>query len=94
MKTSRFHVYAVIFALALFSVFIISFPSPIHDLMYGSYVNGYIVVTANHSGTDIVVTSFGGPDLDNTLWLKVINNNSTYNPDKQSNSTLSDSLQR
>jgi len=74
--------------LILFFVLVTVFPEPIHDVLYGKYVDGSVAVTALHSGNNIIITNQGGPDLSNTMYIKVLNNNKTYPLDLEIGSNL------
>ncbi|MEI7434930.1 MAG: hypothetical protein WCJ93_11830 [Methanomicrobiales archaeon] len=74
--------------LILFFVVLTVFPTPVHDVLYGKYVDGSVAVTALHSGNDILVTNYGGPDLIYTEYIKVIYNNQTYLLNRELGSTL------
>ena len=68
--------------------FLILFQQPIEVALYGKYVDGSVAVTALHSGNDIIVTNYGGPDLIYTEYIKVIYNNQTHLLNRELGSTL------
>jgi hypothetical protein len=74
--------------LILFFVVLTVFPTPVHDVLYGNYIGGYVAVTAIHSGNEIIITNHGGPDLIYTEYIKVIYNNQTHLLNRELGSTL------
>jgi hypothetical protein len=88
MKSSRL-LFGIIVLLLVFYLCLTIYEEPVHDVLYGKYIGGYVAVTAIHSGNLTVVTNYGGPDLDKAISLTVLSDNQTYNLGLKPGSTIS-----
>ncbi len=77
MELSQIFLRVIVVMLAFYFILNV-FPEPIHDLLFGRYVNGAVAITVDRSGNEIIVTNHGGPDLDKATSIVVANNNQTY----------------